>query len=56
MQTKYLAADVSMGVGAAGLAAFGLTLLLRPTKERPVTLAVVPGPTGVFGSVVWRGL
>ena len=56
VQTKYLAADISMGVGAAGLAAFGLTLLLRPTKERPVTVSVVPGPTGVFGSVVWRGM
>jgi hypothetical protein len=53
---KYLAADISMGVGAAGLAASGLTLLLRPTKERPVTVSVVPGPTGVFGAVLLRGM
>lgn len=53
---KYLAADVSMGVGIAGLVASGLTALLRPTKERPVTVSVVPGPTGVFGAVVLRGM
>jgi hypothetical protein len=56
VQTKYLVADVSAGVGAAGLVAFGLAVLLRPTKERPVTAVVVPGPTGVFGSLMWRGM
>ncbi|APR80541.1 Hypothetical protein A7982_05888 [Minicystis rosea] len=53
---KYLAADVSMGLGAAGLVASGLALLLRPTKERPVSASVVPSAGGVFGTLVIRGM
>jgi len=56
VRTRYLAADISMGIGGAGVVAFGLSLLLRPVKERPVTVSVVPGPTGVWGGVVFRGM
>jgi hypothetical protein len=53
---KFLAADISLGVGAAGLAGAALTFLLRPTEERPVVVSVTPSSTGVSGSVLFRGL
>lgn len=56
VQGKFLAADIALGVGAAGLAGAALTFLLRPTEERPVTVSVVPSSTGVSGSVIFRGL
>ncbi|WP_437738346.1 hypothetical protein [Sorangium sp. So ce1335] len=56
VRTKYLIADISLGVGAAALVGAGLTYLLRPTKERPVVVSVEPSRTGVYGSVSFRGL
>lgn len=56
VRQKFLAADVSLGIGAASLVASGLSYFFRPTKERPVTVSVVPGPSGIMGALVLKGL
>jgi hypothetical protein len=56
VHTRYLGADISLGIGAAGLAAAALTYILRPEKTRSVVVSVTPGPTGVFGSLMVRGM
>lgn len=56
VERQYMAADIALGIGAAGLAGAALTYLLRPTEERPVAVSVMPSSTGVFGSVMFRGL
>lgn len=56
VRTKYLIADISLGVGAAAFVGAALTYLLRPTKERPVVVSVEPSRTGVYGTVSFRGM
>ncbi|WP_437806277.1 hypothetical protein [Sorangium sp. So ce1078] len=56
VRTRYLIADISLGVGAAAFAGAALTYLLRPTKERPVAVSVEPSRTGVYGTVSFRGM
>ncbi|XYI03812.1 hypothetical protein ACMHYB_30220 [Sorangium sp. So ce1128] len=56
VRTKYLIADISLGVGAAAFVGAGLTYVLRPTKERPVVVSVEPSRTGVYGTVLFRGM
>ncbi|WP_437786838.1 hypothetical protein [Sorangium sp. So ce1097] len=56
VRTKYLIADISLGVGAAAFVGAALTYLLRPTEERPVVVSVEPSRTGVYGSVLFRGM
>ncbi|XXT23907.1 hypothetical protein WME94_20430 [Sorangium sp. So ce429] len=56
VRTKYLIADISLGVGAAAFVGAALTYLLRPTKERPVVVSVEPSRTGVYGTVLFRGM
>jgi hypothetical protein len=56
VRMRYLAADISLGIGAAGLAASALTYLLRPEKPRSVVVSLVPGPSGIFGSLVVKGM
>ncbi|WP_129349269.1 PEGA domain-containing protein [Sorangium cellulosum] len=56
VEWRYMAADIALGVGAAGLAGAALTYLLRPTEERPVVVSVMPSSAGVFGSVMFRGM
>ncbi|WP_437605066.1 hypothetical protein WMF20_28235 [Sorangium sp. So ce834] len=56
VRTRYLIADISLGVGAAALAGAALTYLLRPTKERPIAVSVEPSRTGVVGTVLLRGM
>ncbi|WP_437963677.1 hypothetical protein WMF04_28595 [Sorangium sp. So ce260] len=56
VRTRYLIADISLGVGAAAFAGAALTYLLRPTEERPVAVSVEPSRTGVYGTVSFRGM
>ncbi|AGP38192.1 hypothetical protein SCE1572_29180 [Sorangium cellulosum So0157-2] len=56
VRTRYLIADISLGVGAAALAGAALTYLLRPTKERPIAVSVEPSRTGLYGTVLLRGM
>ena len=56
VRTKYLIADISLGVGAAAFVGAALTYLLRPTKERPVVVSVEPSRTGVYGAVLFPGM
>ncbi|MGK3962639.1 hypothetical protein WMF38_00420 [Sorangium sp. So ce118] len=56
VRTKYLIADISLGVGAAAFVGAAVTYLLRPTKERPVVVSVEPSRTGVYGTVLFRGM
>ncbi|WP_438030780.1 hypothetical protein [Sorangium sp. So ce233] len=56
VRTKYLIADISLGVGAAAFVGAALTYLLRPTEERPVVVSVEPSRTGVVGTVLFRGM
>ncbi|AUX48215.1 uncharacterized protein SOCE26_097460 [Sorangium cellulosum] len=56
VRTRYLIADISLGVGAAAFAGAALTYLLRPTRERPVAVSVIPSRTGVSGAVLFRGM
>jgi hypothetical protein len=53
---KFLAADVSLGIGAASLLASGLAYVLRPAKERPVTVSVIPARGGIMGGLSFRGM
>lgn len=56
VRTRYLIADISLGVGVAAFAGAALTYLLRPTEERPVAVSVEPSRTGVYGTVLFRGM
>ncbi|WP_437475999.1 hypothetical protein WME75_25370 [Sorangium sp. So ce1014] len=56
VRTRYLIADISLGVGAAAFAGAALTYLLRPTEERSIAVSVEPNRTGVYGTVSFRGM